>query len=134
MSEDRELGRKIADRLSEGLDGLPPHVAQRLAVARAKAVARFSEVSAAPTGTAGTGMLQWLSRFGPPRLLAPVFGLVVALLIMLYWQESQHSELNYADNADLDTQMLADELPVTAYLDQGFEIWLYHQNPLDAQQ
>lgn len=134
MSEDRELGSKIAGRLNESLDALPPRVAQRLAVARAKAVARFSEVSATPTGTAGSGLLQWLSRFGPPRLLAPVLGLVLALVIMLYWQESQHPELSYADNADLDAQMLADELPVTAYLDQGFEIWLYHQTPLDAQQ
>jgi uncharacterized protein DUF3619 len=31
-----------------------------------------------------------------------------------------------ADLAELDAQVLSDELPVTAYLDQGFEVWLDH--------
>jgi hypothetical protein len=28
--------------------------------------------------------------------------------------------------AEVDADVLAEELPVTAYLDQGFEVWLYH--------
>jgi len=126
---DEELGHEIASRLDESLERLPPRVAQGLARARAQALARR-----APSAGIGAGFVHAISRLGEPRILAPVFGLVLALVGMLYWQESQRLELNYADNADIDAQMLTDELPVTAYLDQGFEIWLYHQTPADAQQ
>ncbi len=132
--KDEELGREIASRLDEGLDGLPPRVARRLALARARAVARYASVVAGSAERAGGGVAHTLAQLGGARILAPVFGLVLALLIMLYWQESQRLEINYADNADIDAQMLTDDLPVTAYLDQGFEIWLYHQTPADAQQ
>jgi len=131
---DEELGRKIASRLDEGLHGLPPRVARRLAVARAQALARHADLAAETVHASAGGLIQTLTRMGGARILAPVFGLVLALLVMLYWQQSQQLETNYADNADLDAQMLTDELPVTAYLDQGFEIWLYHQTPADAQQ
>ncbi len=129
-----ELGRKIASRLDEGLDALPPRVARRLALARAQALARHSDLAQGSSQAAGGGLADRPSFTVSPRLLAPVFGLVLALIVMFYWQESQRLETNYADNADIDAQMLTDELPVTAYLDQGFEIWLYHQTPADAQQ
>jgi hypothetical protein len=48
---------------------------------------------------------------------------------VVYWQQAQRIQPTYADNADVDTELLTDELPVTAYLDQGFEIWLYHETP-----
>jgi hypothetical protein len=131
---DEELGHKIASRLDDGLNGLPPRVARRLALARAQAITRFADVAAGSDRHTGNGWIHALSRFGSPRIVAPALGLVLALVVMLYWQESQRLETNYADNADIDAQMLADELPVTAYLDQGFEIWLYHQTPADAQQ
>ncbi|MCC7546859.1 MAG: DUF3619 family protein [Burkholderiales bacterium] len=131
---DEELGHKIASRLDESLNGLPPRVARRLALARAQAIARHADVTAGAADRTGSAAVQALSRIGSPRIMAPVFGLVVALVIMFYWQESRRVEMNYADNADLDAQMLTDELPVTAYLDQGFEIWLYHETSADARQ
>jgi len=132
--KDEELGHKIASRLDDGLNGLPPRITRRLALARAQAVTRFADVDAGSDRHSGSGWTHALSRFGSPRIVAPALGLVLALAIMLYWQESQRLETNYVDNADIDAQMLTDELPVTAYLDQGFEIWLYHQTPADAQQ
>ena len=130
---DAELGRPIASPLEEGLAALPPRVARRLALARAQALARYADVAQDAPRRGGGGRADRVPRAVSPRLVAPVFGLVLALIVMFYWQESQRLESNYADNADLDAQMLADELPVTAYLDQGFEIWLYHQTPVDAQ-
>jgi len=131
---DDELGRKIAGRLDEGLGTLPPRVVRRLALARAQALARYSDVGQGSPRAGRDGHAERTPFPVSPRLLAPVFGLVLALIVMFYWQESQRLETNYADNADIDAQMLTDELPVTAYLDQGFEIWLYHQTPADAQQ
>jgi hypothetical protein len=132
--KNEELGHKIASQLDDGLNGLPPRVVRRLALARAQAITRFADIAAGSDRHPADGWAHALSRIGSPRIVAPALALVLGLVIMLYWQESQRLETNYADNADIDAQMLADELPVTAYLDQGFEIWLYHQTPADAQQ
>jgi hypothetical protein len=49
---------------------------------------------------------------------------------VVYWQQAQRVQLHaYADNVEVDAEVLTDELPVTAYLDRGFEIWLYHETP-----
>jgi hypothetical protein len=55
------------------------------------------------------------------RVLVPVFGLILGLSAAIYWEQQASSP---AELAELDAQVLSDELPVTAYLDQGFEVWL----------
>jgi hypothetical protein len=42
---------------------------------------------------------------------------------VVVWQQQPSPQ---ADYAELDAQVLSDELPVTAYLDTGFEVWLHH--------
>ena len=47
--------------------------------------------------------------------------LLVAGLVAIYsWQQDQRA----ADVEELDAQLLADDLPIDAYLDRGFETWL----------
>ena len=136
---EQELPRKVAQRLEEGLETLPPAIARRLRTAREAALARV-EGYEIPVGRSPVGVLA-----GPPgryrdrRLLAPVLALVLVLLGVLYWQQAQRVQQDYAnaqfaDIGDLDADELGDELPVTAYLDQGFEVWLYHHSPASAQQ
>jgi hypothetical protein len=51
---------------------------------------------------------------------------------LLYWQQQQAQQVapvGSSDFADVDAEVLTDELPVVAYLDPGFEIWLYHHTP-----
>jgi hypothetical protein len=54
---------------------------------------------------------------------------------MLFWQQQtrQVAPTQYADFADVDAEVLTDDLPVVAYLDPGFEIWLYHHSPATAE-
>jgi hypothetical protein len=122
---EQELGQKIAQALEAGLDDIPARHRYRLGLARAAAVARAQD-RVLPLGTPQGHLLTagW-SR----RLLAPALALVLLLTGVVYWQQAQRIQPTYADNPDVDTQVLTDELPVTAYLDQGFEIWLYHQTP-----
>jgi hypothetical protein len=122
---EQELGHKIAQALEAGLDDIPARHRYRLGLARAAAVARAQD-RVLPLGTPQGHLLTagW-SR----RLLAPALALVLLLTGVVYWQQAQRIQPTYADNPDVDTQVLTDELPVTAYLDQGFEIWLYHQTP-----
>ena len=60
------------------------------------------------------------------RLLVPLFALILTLSVLVIWQQQTIQNTSKADLAELDAQVLTDELPVTAYLDQGFEVWLYH--------
>ncbi len=57
------------------------------------------------------------------------------LLGVLFWQQDgqQPAPTRHADFADVDTEVLTDDLPVVAYLDPGFEIWLYHHSPATAE-
>jgi hypothetical protein len=61
-----------------------------------------------------------------------VTALVLAMLI-IYWQQLQQP-IHTADNADIDAQMLSDDLPVTAYTDLGFEVWLREHSPGPSEQ
>lgn len=128
---EQDFGRKVGAALDENLGQLPTSVTMRLAAARAAALDRAQGAAPVALGAGHAGVLGWLRN---PRVLAPALGLVFAALAMFYFQETQRLQQNFAENADLDAQMLGDELPVTAYLDQGFEIWLYHQSSASPQQ
>lgn len=113
---EQDFAEKIARGLDESLDRLPAGTLYRLRLARDAALSR-----AHLDGDAGV-----LSA-GPPRLLnrrvlVPLFALILALSVLLVWQQPSPQP----DYAEIDAQVLSDELPVTAYLDTGFEVWLYH--------
>ncbi len=122
---EQELGRKVAQLLEAGLDDIPARQRYRLGIARAAALARAQD-RALPLGPRqGNALVAGLGR----RLLAPGLALVLLLAGMLYWQQAQRIQGHAPDNAEEDAALLTDDLPVTAYLDQGFEIWLYHETP-----
>ena len=122
---EQELGRKVAQALEAGLDDIPARHRYRLGLARAAALARAQD-RVLPLGTPQGHLL---AAVWGRRLLAPALALVLLLTGVVYWQQAQRIQPTYADTADVDTELLTDELPVTAYLDQGFEIWLYHETP-----
>ncbi|HZP86313.1 MAG TPA: DUF3619 family protein [Burkholderiales bacterium] len=128
---EQDFANKVSQALDETLDRLPAHVTRRLAGARAAALTRAEErASVVSTHSSGrTIQLGWLRS---PRIIAPILGLVLGIIGVLYFEQTQRLQQNYAENAELDAQMLSDELPVAAYLDQGFEIWLYHQTPASS--
>jgi hypothetical protein len=117
----------FAARLRDGSDTLPHDVSERLRFARERAVAaaalqRKAAVAVAAHG--GHGRAAALS--GPPSLwwrLASALPLVV-LLAGLVLIEQHHSveQINVA--AEIDSALLADELPPDAYRDPGFAEYL----------
>ena len=129
---EQDLGKRIAQRLDGGMDDLSSNVIYRLRAARETALERAHRHEPA-TGIAGRGTLSgmpgWLSN---RRFLAPVTALVLAMLI-IYWQQLQQPA-HAPDNADIDAQMLSDDLPVTAYTDLGFEVWLREHSPRPSEQ
>lgn len=132
----RELlfARKVAYRLDQNLDSLPAASADRLARARQAALARKKTeaplaVRAPVLRTAnaggGHGFLSinpgsWFGRFS----IALPLVILVAGLIGLYQGEQ---EQRIDDLAEIDAMVLSDELPLTAYLDHGFNAYLAEQ-------
>jgi hypothetical protein len=126
-TDDINLAYKLRHALNENLDALPASTTERLAAARALALSR--KKADAPAGQrkgsrffdlgfhlSGAG----LGRLGVAiPLLALVFGLGG-----LYQYEQQQ---RIAEMAELDAAVLADELPLTAYLDHGFNAYLESQ-------
>jgi hypothetical protein len=122
------LGRNIAARLSDSTQGIPNDISERLKVARMQALAKRKvvKIQAATSVTVqgGTASLNagdfdggiW-SRLGA---VIPLLALVAGLLTIAVVQEQHRA----SEIADVDIELLADELPPDAYTDPGFAHFL----------
>lgn len=113
---EQDFAENIARNLDEGLDGLPPSTLYRLRLARDAALSRAHLGESEPRLAGSTRLLN-------RRVLVPLLALILGLSVMVLWQQQPSPQPDYAE---IDAQVLSDELPVTAYLDTGFEVWLYH--------
>ena len=115
-SKELQTAYQIKRRLNEGALELPVGAAERLRAAREQALSRQRRpiAQAAAAGTHFTISFGWVGK------LAPLAVLVFGLGAIHMWHQSEQ----VADIADIDIQMLADELPPNAYLDKGFGAWL----------
>lgn len=116
MNED-DLARRIVGRLDRELDELPPDIAERLALARRRALGvRAGSV---------TVLMRLRSWMAENRIVVgvalPALFVLVAAGTAFYLQT-----VDTADSFDVETALLADELPIHAYTDPGFDAWLSH--------
>src|SRR5450759_1943831 len=110
--------QQFAARIITALDEreLPAHIANRLMMARARALE-----AAASAPPAGRNTLV-LSR-------QSLLGLAGALLLFLaagVWYSHNMSAID-PDNTEIDAAVLSGDLPVHAYLDRGFEAYLHQK-------
>jgi len=122
------FGYKVRNALNENLDGLPASTIERLASARHLALSHKKNTSplrrlaigkmlAGHAGSLLDGQSPWMRRAAVAiPMIVLVFGLVG-----IYQSERQQ---RISETADIDAAVLADELPLTAYLDQGFNAYL----------
>ena len=119
---------KVRHALNENLEYMPPATVNRLAAARAIALSRKKQqaplrVSTTQNRLAGYGgnffgePISWLNRVG---VAVPLLVLVGGLIGIVHFERQYH--INKI--ADIDAAVLADELPLTAYLDRGFNAYL----------
>lgn len=119
---------RVRHALNEQLDNMPAATTDRLAAARARALARKKPdaprrafaTEHAFSGRAGGHFgdrLSWLARMG----VAIPMVVVAAGIFALYQSESQR---RISDFAEIDAMVLVDELPLNAYLDNGFNAYL----------
>jgi hypothetical protein len=122
MNQEDELALRIAKLLDEGAEGLGAEKRERLAAARQLALARHRGRTAPALVPAWAGPF---SRFTEQsvlgvRYLVPLAALILGLIGVVYVNTSNVA----SDIADIDAGLLTDELPISAYLDQGFDSWL----------
>jgi hypothetical protein len=132
-TDDINLAYKIRHALNENLDALPASTTDRLAAARARALSRKKpdapgvdtsrQVQAAPRplfDLKGLFSGPALARFA---VAAPMLALVIGMGGVYQYEQQQR----LAALAEVDAAVLADELPLTAYLDQGFNAYVESQ-------
>jgi hypothetical protein len=123
------FGRAVAARLTEGAQGMPRDITERLKSARAQAVAKRKIVSMQVVAhevsiSGGQAVLQfgdadggWWNRIGA---LLPLLALVAGLASIAVLQDDMRAR----EVADVDSELLIDELPPAAYTDPGFTQYL----------
>ncbi|MGE5622181.1 MAG: DUF3619 family protein [Bacillota bacterium] len=119
---------KVRHALNETTENLPASTVERLSAARKIALARKKKdsplrVLVSPRRLAGEAgsffnmRFAWLARMG---LILPL--IVVAAGLTGIYEYEQQRRIN--ETAEIDAAVLADELPLSAYLDHGFNAYL----------
>lgn len=124
-TEDLNFAYKVRHALNAKLDELPASTTERLAAARKAALSRkkaHAPLRATQAALAGAGgffsnPISWIGRV---TVAVPML-VLLAGMVGIYQYEQQQS---IAELAELDAAVLSDELPLSAYLDQGFNAFL----------
>jgi hypothetical protein len=118
------FGRNLAARLSDSTNDLPNDISERLKAARMQALAKRKVVklqtASGVNSNGGAATLHigdsnnsiW-TRLGS---FIPLLALIVGLLAIAVVQEQRRAN----EIADVDVELLADDLPPAAYTDPGF--------------
>ena len=126
------FARRVVAHLNEGAAKVQPDVAERLRFAREQALARaraqrsVAAMTVEPVG-GGVSALRWggNGRNSSPLWVKigsvmPLIVLVCGLLLIRHW----HAQAEIDAAAEIDTALLADDLPPSAYSDPGFSEFL----------
>jgi hypothetical protein len=127
LEQDR-FGLRVTSRLSDSLDDLPYEISERLRAARVQAIDRRKLISSktatnlvhfggSSTLSLGSHQPNWWKKLATATpLLVLILGLIAINLIQ--------DDLHIREIADLDAELLTDDLPPTAYTDPGFAHFL----------
>ena len=118
---EQQIAYRIRQYLNRGLD-LGAGKLVRLKAAREQALARQRVESRIPA-LAWAGNI--IGKSGSPstlvpRVLLPMAVLILGLIAVNQWRDSQLA----AEIEEIDAAVLTGDLPLDAYLDKGFDAWL----------
>lgn len=118
-NEELKFVSKVRQALNQGANELDAQTAARLFAVRQQALSR-QKVSARGLALAGIGHLttHLLANYG--RTLVAAFALILGVVFSYYWNHFEQA----AENEEVDSALLSDDLPPAAYLDKGFQAWL----------
>lgn len=126
------MALRISARLSDATEDLPYEISERLRASRVQALAK-RKVLAVRTASSlshsgGSVSLtlggDHLNRWERLAAMLPLFALVLGLIAINVVQDQNSSD----EIAEIDTALLTDDLPPSAYADQGFVQFLKINN------
>jgi len=120
MKEERYASR-VRQVLNQGLNDIPPAASRRLEAARHLALSR-QKLAEPKMVLANTGPLSFSPHPHKPYLkqVLAIAALLLGMWISFYWHSVQYvSALEEVDSA-----LLADDLPPEAFMDNDFFEWL----------
>lgn len=128
MRDEERFARQICRSLDTGTRALDPAIAERLRAAREQALAQrvigaASIVSAGRNG--GAMQLGGDEARHPVRTVLIIVALLLGVVIAYYWNAFEQA----SENEEIDSALLAEDLPPKAYLDRGFQAWLEKHSP-----
>jgi hypothetical protein len=114
---EQAVARKICQHLDQGVDQLSHPVLERLAAARTAALSKVpSRPKPATPAHENPAPLWW-------RLAATAVPLLV-LVAGVFMVDTVEQEQSVAELAEIDSALLTDDLPLVAYADHGFGVYL----------
>ncbi|RQO36167.1 DUF3619 domain-containing protein [Herminiimonas sp. KBW02] len=129
-TKELDLAYKLSHALDESANKVSANTAERLASARKIALSHKKQTATAPAFVAQPALAShgdadsssgnrwaWLGRMG---MAVPLAALVFGLFAI--YQFEQHQQI--MDSASIDAEVLTDDLPISAYLDHGFDAFL----------
>lgn len=114
-----QFAHKVAQALDAGAQNLPRATRDRLMAARRQAL-DHQKHAVAGLSLAAIGHYASDVLLPQARMVATLSALVLGVVGTYYWNNFQQA----AENEEIDSALLADELPINAYLDHGFRAWL----------
>lgn len=123
-NEELKFACKVRQALNQCADDIDAKTVARLFSVRQQALGR-QRVPAGGLAFAGMAHIaaHLLSNYG--RTLIAAFALILGVVFSYYWNHFEQA----AENEEIDSALLSDDLPPAAYLDKGFQAWLDRSTP-----
>jgi hypothetical protein len=118
MSRELDFGFRLCQTLDRGTAAIDRETSDRLFDIRQQALSRHR--TSAGLSLAGFGGITTDSFGGYARGLLAAMALTVGAVGAYYWNTFDQA----VEHAEIDSALLADEVPFNAYIDQGFMAWL----------
>lgn len=126
-TEESKFAYKVRRILDEGTGQLDRKILNGLHQARQNALAHH-RVAVGGLHFAGVGHFATTRLPMYARTAVAAFALLAGVVLTYYWNSFEQA----AENAEIDSALLSDELPPAAYLDKGFQAWL-ERSPQSSQ-
>lgn len=119
MNEER-YAHRVRQSLNYGLQDFPQATSRRLEAARQLALSRQKQAAPQLVASTGHGAVHFGHDTPYLKQIIAILALVMGMYLSFYWQTHQY----ISNLEEVDSALLADDLPPEAFLDKGFSAWL----------